>query len=438
MTSYSILHYLLMPLVLARLFWRGIKAPAYRERWRERFGFGSFLAPGEPRIWIHAVSVGEAQAAAPIVRALRARYPNTRILVTTTTPTGATHVTATLGATVEHRYIPYDLPDCVGRFLARVSPSLLLIMETELWPNILHACRKRSVPVLLANARLSARSARAYGRVGRATRVMLANISMIAAQHREDAERFIALGADPERVQVTGSIKFDIDPSPDAREEGRIMRRYWGADRPVWIAASTHEGEEERILDAFSAMRAAIPHCLLILVPRHPERFSKVDALARRRGYRTLLRSRLLEDAPSFPEPNASVDHAEIDVFIGDTMGELPLLYAAADVAFVGGSLVSVGGHNMLEPAALGIPILFGPHVFNFMEIARNLCENGGAKQVETETALSSALAALLRDADARHDMGRKAEAFVQGNRGALDKVMGLVADLYESAFPVT
>nr|VFK43156.1 MAG: 3-deoxy-D-manno-octulosonic-acid transferase [Candidatus Kentron sp. TC] len=430
MTIYSILHYLIMPLVLLRLFWRGFEAPAYRERWRERFGFGEFLAPGASRIWIHAVSVGEAQAAVPIARALRSRYPNTHILVTTTTPTGAAHVARALGDAVEHRYAPYDLPDCVGRFLERASPSLLLIMETELWPNILRACRERSAPVLLINGRLSARSARAYGRVGRTTRKMLANISVIAAQNRADAERFITLGAEPHGVRVTGSVKFDIDPSPHAREEGRILRECWGGSRPVWIAASTHEGEEERILRVFSSVRGAIPDCLLILVPRHPERFAKVKAQVRRRGYRVLSRSRLLGDGPS-----SSDSHARIDVFIGDTMGELPMFYAASDVAFVGGSLVSVGGHNMLEPAALGIPILFGPHVFNFREIAHNLRENGGAKQVETETDLSTVLVALLRDAGARRDMGQRAEAFVQGNRGALDEVMDLVAGVYESDF---
>nr|VFK80357.1 MAG: 3-deoxy-D-manno-octulosonic-acid transferase [Candidatus Kentron sp. SD] len=421
-TAYSTIHYAILPFILFRLLWRGIKAPGYRERWRERFGFGQFLAPGEPRVWIHAVSVGEVQASVPIARALRSRYPGIHILMTTTTPTGAAHAVGALGAAVKHRYIPYDLPDCVGRFLDRVSPSLALILETELWPNILHACQARAVPVLLINARLSARSARGYGRVGRTTRGMLANISSIAAQGQGDADRFIALGADPHKVQVTGSIKFDLAPCPRAREEGQIMRQYWGRNRPVWIAASTHEGEEEKILDVFREVRKEIPDCLLILAPRHPERFSKANTLAHQRGYDTLLRSHLPKTAllPDF----------QADVFIGDTMGELPLLYAASDVAFVGGSLVSVGGHNMLEPAALGIPVLFGPHVFNFLEIAHNLRECGGARQVQDSMELSSVLTALLRDANARRVMGEKAKTFVDTNRGALDTVMKLVESL--------
>jgi len=427
MLVYSIIHYLLMPFVLLRLFWRGLKAPAYRERWWERFGFGASLPPEGSRIWIHAVSVGEAQAAAPLVHALRSRYPEARILITTTTPTGAALVVGTMSA-VEHRYAPYDLPDCVGRFLDRVAPSLVLILETELWPNILVACRERSVPVLLVNARLSAKSAKGYRRFGGTTRKMLANISAIAAQGRADADRLIALGADPRKVAVTGSVKFDAELPPDTREAGRMMRECWGADRPVWIAASTHEGEEEKILQVFEAVRGSVPDCLLVLVPRHPERFSKVEALVQRHGYHVLLRSRLREMAmPRF--------YPEVDVFIGDTMGELPLLYATSDVAFVGGSLVSVGGHNMLEPAALGIPILFGPYVFNFMQIAENLREYGGAKLVEGETELAGALVALLRDVDSRRDMGKKAKAFVAGNRGALGKIMALVASLYEPDF---
>nr|VFJ97333.1 MAG: 3-deoxy-D-manno-octulosonic-acid transferase [Candidatus Kentron sp. LFY] len=428
MTSYSIVHYLIMPLVLFRLFWRGLDAPAYRERWPERFGFGKPLPPGESRIWVHAVSVGEVQAAVPIVHALRARYPKAAILVTTTTPTGAARVAGALG-TVEHRYVPYDLPGCVRRFLDRADPSLAVILETELWPNLLAACRGRSIPVLLVNARLSARSARGYGRVARTTRGMLTSLSAIAAQGHHDARRLIALGADPRGVEVTGSVKFDIELHPGTRQAGRTMRKYWGVDRLVWIAASTHEGEEEQVLDAFRWLRESVPEALLILVPRHPERFARVDALVRRRGYDAVLRSRLA-NTDTAPPADFRID---ADVIIGDTMGELPVLYAASDVAFVGGSLVPVGGHNMLEPAALGIPVLFGPHVFNFKEIAENLCRCGGAVQVWDNRELSERLATLLRDAHARHDMGKKAEVFVRENRGALDRIMALVGTLYHA-----
>ncbi|NNJ84729.1 MAG: 3-deoxy-D-manno-octulosonic acid transferase, partial [Gammaproteobacteria bacterium] len=453
LSLYSILHYLLIPFVLFRLFWRGFKAPAYWERWPERFGFGRPVDAPEPRIWIHAVSVGEVQAAVPLVHALFARYPGAHIVVTTTTPTGAARVADAFGATVEHRYLPYDLPDCVRRFLDRVTPSLAGILETELWPNILHACRGRAIPILLVNARLSEKSARAYRRIGGITRNMLADISGIAAQERADADRLIALGADPHRVRVTGSIKFDIKLRASLREEGQVIRRYWGMNRSVWIVASTHEGEEEQILDAFGVVRKSVPDCLLVLVPRHPERFAKVDALVRRRGYNTLLRSKLFlsgdsdkplvlhedhDHAPHAASGFSDNTHAEIkdanidariDVFIGDTMGELPMLYAASDVAFVGGSLVPVGGHNMLEPAALGLPILFGPHVFNFAQIAHNLREQGAAKQVENKTELATATVMFLEDANLRHGMGEKARLFVEDNRGALERVMVLISD---------
>nr|VFJ95382.1 MAG: 3-deoxy-D-manno-octulosonic-acid transferase [Candidatus Kentron sp. H]VFJ96097.1 MAG: 3-deoxy-D-manno-octulosonic-acid transferase [Candidatus Kentron sp. H]VFK02153.1 MAG: 3-deoxy-D-manno-octulosonic-acid transferase [Candidatus Kentron sp. H] len=429
---YSILHYLLMPLVLLRLFWRSVKAPAYRARWSERFGFGGPVDPKaanstDPRIWVHAVSVGEVQAAVPLVNALRARYPEVPILVTTTTPTGAARVAEAFGGAVTHRYLPYDLPDCVRRFLDRVRPTLLVILETELWPNLLHACRRRAIPVLLVNARLSEKSARGYRRVGGITRGMLGDISAIAAQGRADADRLIALGADPDRVRVTGSVKFDVKPGASLREEGQVIRRYWGAGRGVWIAASTHEGEEEQVLDAFRAVRASVPDCLLVLAPRHPERFSKAHALARGRGYGTLLRSSLV-GPDSGTDIHADTLPASIDVFIGDTMGELPMLYAASDVAFVGGSLIPIGGHNMLEPAALGLPILFGPHVFNFAGIAQDLREIGAAKQVRDEAELAGEVVRFLRDTDLRQDMGGKARAFVEENRGTLARVMTLIS----------
>nr|VFJ53035.1 MAG: 3-deoxy-D-manno-octulosonic-acid transferase [Candidatus Kentron sp. FM]VFJ62177.1 MAG: 3-deoxy-D-manno-octulosonic-acid transferase [Candidatus Kentron sp. FM]VFK14597.1 MAG: 3-deoxy-D-manno-octulosonic-acid transferase [Candidatus Kentron sp. FM] len=439
---YSILHYLLMPFVLFRLFWRSLTVRAYQERWQERFGFGKPIDSPGPRIWIHAVSVGEVQAAMPLVHALRARYPETFIVITTTTPTGAARVADAFGATVEHRYLPYDLPDCVRRFLDRVTPSLAIILETELWPNILHTCRNRAIPILLVNARLSAKSAAAYRRVGGITHRMLQDISAIAAQGHADANRLIALGADPDRVRVTGSVKFDVKLRASLLEEGQVIRRYWGVNRSVWIAASTHEGEEEQVLDAFRDVRKSVPDCLLVLAPRHPERFAKVGALVRRRGYNTLLRSTLLHSAtPSeapgesghTPLPRMMADSCtDVDVFIGDTMGELLMLYAASDVAFVGGSLVRVGGHNMLEPAALGLPILFGPWVFNFAQIAQNLRENGAAQQVRDKAELTEVTVAFLQDANLRHSTGDKGKTFVEGNRGALEQIMMLISDFYD------
>ena len=417
---YSVLLYLIVPFAVLHLVWRGFKNRDYWERWRERFGYVTPLPFAERTIWIHAVSVGEVQAAAPLVRALRDRYPRAGILVTTTTPTGCERVAQAFGGAVEHRYIPYDLPDCIHRFLDRIRPSIVVIFETELWPNILRMCRKRSIPVLLANLRLSERSAAGYRWAGKIMRDMLSDVSAVAAQSRGDADRLIALGAPPERIRITGSVKFDVKLRASLQEEGQVLRRHWGVDRGVWIAASTHEGEDEQVLDAFARVLGSNPECLLVLVPRHPERFSRVAALARKRGYSTALRSEMPDTC------------ATVDVFIGDTMGELPVFYAGADVAFVGGSLVPVGGHNMLEPAALGVPIVVGPHVFNFTDIARRLRNDEALRQIRDAKELGEVVVEFLQDANLRHNMGERAKAFVEGNRGALDQVMELVEGLID------
>jgi len=415
---YSLLHYAVLPGVLVRLALRGLRNRGYWERWDERFGFAPALTEGGTRIWVHAVSVGEVQASLPLVRALREGYADARILVTTTTPTGSERVMQALGGEVAHRYVPYDLPGAVRRFLDRVRPDLVVLMETELWPNILHQCGERGIPVVLVNARLSERSARGYARFGVFTRGMLQHVTAIAAQSEEDARRFASLGADPARMRVTGSVKFDVRVAASVVEEAQVMRRCWGVARGVWIAASTHEGEDEQILAAYARVIRVIPDCMLVLVPRHPERFSRAAALCRRRGYRTVLRTR------------APASCADADVFIGDTMGELPVFYAASDIAFVGGSLVQVGGHNMLEPAALGIPVLMGPHVFNFCEISGHLCEAGAARMVRDADELGDAVVEFLSDADLRHSAGECGRAFVGRNRGALERVMRLVGEV--------
>ena len=330
-----------MPVVMGRLAWRARRNPDYLRGLGQRFALGTPVFGAASPLWIHAVSVGEAQAAVPIARALRERHPEVPLLFTTTTPTGRDRIRQALGDTVRHCYVPYDLPWLMGRFLDRIRPRALVVMETELWPNLFAACDVRAVPVVLANVRLSARSARGYRWAGRLSREMLQRVSSIAAQSQSDATRMLSLGAPPESVEVTGSVKFDLHLPASLREEAQVLRRSLGPERSVFIAASTHEGEDAQVLDAFARVLVAIPHCLLVLVPRHPERFAAAAALSRRRGYATALRSR----APS------SFDG--VDVFVGDSMGELPLFYAAADVAFVGGSLVPTGGHNMLEPAAL-------------------------------------------------------------------------------------
>ena len=410
---YSLVLYLMTPLVFARLLWRGLRAREYWRRWPERFGWPE---PPEERggVWIHAVSVGETQAAAPMVRALRERHPGLPLLLTSTTPTGAERARGLFGDEVARRYAPYDLPDVVKRYLDRMEPRLLVVMETELWPNLFHQCRERGIPVVVANARLSERSARGYARIGHFTRTVLEEITLIAAQGRADAARFHALGAPEERLRVTGTIKFDAHVPPSLREQAEVARRELGVDRPVWIAASTHEGEETVVFDAFERALEAVPDLLLVVVPRHPERFARVEQLARQR-FETVTRS---SGEPCGPETR---------VYLGDTMGELLMLFAAADLAFVGGSFVEIGGHNVLEPAAVGVPSLFGPHMHNFAQVSQQLLEAGGARRVNDAEELAEWVTVWLRDANARHAAGERAKHMVEANRGALESLLDLL-----------
>lgn len=407
---YSLSLYLLVPFVLARLVWRSRRASAYRRRWAERFGFFDPLLLQSP-VWVHAVSVGEVLAAVPLVKWLRER--GEPVLMTTTTWTGAERVRAAFGSDVPHLYCPYDLPDVVSRFLSRVQPRFAIIVETELWPNLFHACAERHVPVVVVNARLSARSATGYAKVARLMRAMLRNVSLIAAQGEADAARLRALGAI--KVEVTGNIKFDLHLPASLHEQAAVLRRTWGESRLVWLAASTHAGEEEQVLDAFAELRRALPDSLLVLAPRHPERFNDVAALCRHRGYMFVRRS---ERQPMT---------AQTEVFLLDTMGELPLFYAAADLAFVGGSLMNTGGHNVLEPAALGKAVIVGPHTFNFLEITAQLVECGAATRVDDSRMLAQAATRYLRDANLRDEAGRKGLALVEQSRGALARLQNLL-----------
>ncbi|CAK0774495.1 3-deoxy-D-manno-octulosonic acid transferase [Gammaproteobacteria bacterium] len=415
---YSLLLYLLVPVVMVRLLLRSLRIPDYRRRIGERFGFGSVLQSGIQTIWIHAVSMGEVQAALPLVQALRKNHSWARILLTTTTITGAEHVDATFAVdhAVIHRYAPYDLPSAVDRFLNRVRPQLLIIMETELWPNLLRACRQRKIPVILANARLSIRSMRGYRRFAAFTRETLRDLSVIAAQSRADAERFITLGALPERVQITGNIKFDLYLPGNLWKEALTLRHDLNPKRPIWIAASTHQGEEEIILAVHSELRRTLVDALLVLVPRHPERFARVANLCKDAGFPPVAWSE------HRPVPS---HHA---VYLGDTMGHLPLFYAAADAAFIGGSLVSIGGHNPLEAAAIGIPVVFGPYCFNFVEITQLLMDANAARQVNDAAELVSTLYDWLREPDLRHKMGARGRQVVADNRGALTALLEIVA----------
>jgi len=411
---YTVLLYLFAPFVLLRLAWRGLRAPAYWRRWPERFGYSKPL-PDKQVIWIHAVSVGEVQAAEPVLRALLERYPDRSLLVTTVTPTGSARVTALFGQEVAHVYAPYDLPGAVARFFERVRPRLAIVMETELWPNLFHRCQQRGVPLLLLNARLSPRSVAGYRRVRGLVRETLAAVTAIAAQGEADAGRFERLGASPTVISVTGNLKFEQRIPPSLLEQAQVLRRDWGVGRPVWIAASTHEGEDELLLDVFARLRERFDDCLLVLVPRHPERFASVAVLCRQRGYRTAVRS----------EPAGY--SAKTAVYVVDTMGELSLFYAAADAAFVGGSLVAHGGHNLLEPAALGIPVVTGPHVFNFSEICERLVTAGAAVKVTDSDELLQTVSRWLGDANERHRVGQSGRQVVEKNRGALQAVMAII-----------
>jgi 3-deoxy-D-manno-octulosonic-acid transferase len=413
-TLYTILLYLLAPLVLLRLALRGLRNPEYRDCWAERFG-AVHPAVGEHVIWIHAVSVGEVQAAESMIRALLELYPEYSVLMTTVTATGAAHVRELFGDEVAHAYAPYDLPDVVARFIDRVQPRLAIVMETELWPNLFRACRRKHVPLLLVNARLSDGSLAGYRRFRGLIGKTLEAVTQIAARTPLDAERFRELGADPERIRVSGNLKFEQHLPAGLYERAARLRQEWGANRSVWIAGSTHEGEDELILDVFREVRKEIPHCLLVLVPRHPERFATVAELCRQRGYRSVLRSERLPCEP------------DTAVFIGDSMGELLMFYAAADVAFVGGSLVDIGGHNMLEPAALGIPVVTGPHVENFAAVCELLMSAGACRQVSNARELRDIVQVWLSDADERHRVGASGRAVVEQNRGALTTVLGMI-----------
>lgn len=411
---YSALFYLLLPFIIARMLWRSIKAPAYRRRWAERFGIYKISHP-QHVLWFHAVSVGESEALLLLLKPLRQRYPGAPILITTTTPTGSARINAALGDTVAHVYLPYDLPDAMRRFIRHFKPRLAVIMESEIWPNMLRICAEQAIPVYIANARLSEKSARGYRKVSALVADALAQIHGIAAQTQEDARRFVAAGAQRERVCVTGNIKFDLEIAADLYSEAQRLRTALFPGRLVWIAGSTHHGEEEQVLPVFMQLRERFPALLLILVPRHPERFEDVYHLCRSRGLRAARRSA------------RQACTAETAVYLGDTMGELKLLYAAADVALVGGSLVPVGGHNVLEPAALGVPVLFGAHMSNFREIATTMLQQRAALQCSDQEMLSREITALLADPQRRSELAVRGKAFVAGNQGATARFLAML-----------
>jgi 3-deoxy-D-manno-octulosonic-acid transferase len=409
-TLYSILFHLGLPLIALRLWLRARKAPAYAQRVGERFALG-LPAMQRGGIWVHAVSVGESIAAAPMIRALLARYPQLPITVTCMTPTGSERIQSLFAnePRVQHCYLPYDFPWAAARFLDHVQPKIGVIMETELWPNHIHQCAKRGIATVLANARLSERSARGYGRFAGLTRPMLAEMSLIAVQTETEAQR----------VTVTGSIKFDLTIDPQLLASAIEQRKQWQTlARPVWIAASTHAGEDEVVLAAHRAVMESHPDALLILVPRHPERFSSVFELSQQQGFMSVRRS-----------TGESVTHGT-SVLVGDTMGELLFLYALADLAFVGGSLVPNGGHNLLEPAALGKPVLSGPHLFNFLEIAAMLRNARALEEVSDSAELAAAVRRLIDQPERAKEIADAGLAVMKANQGALQKLLDGIARL--------
>ncbi|NKF21039.1 lipid IV(A) 3-deoxy-D-manno-octulosonic acid transferase [Solimonas marina] len=415
---YTVLLYLATPFVLLRLLWRSRALPAYRRRWGERFGFVT-PPPAPVAVWVHAVSVGETLAALPMIRALVARHGERHVWVTTTTPTGSERVQALLGEAVVHTYAPYDLPDVVARFMRRVRPAKIVVMETELWPNLLRAAAAREIPLFIVNARLSPRSFRGYSRVPGFARRTLADCAQIAAQSDADAERFRQLGA--ARVVTMGNIKFD-QAVPDAQVAlGRALRGRLG-ERPVWVAASTHEGEDELLLGAHRQLLQTHADAVLLLVPRHPQRFDAVARLIERERF-TLQRRSVLGALDGSPAP------IDAQVLLGDSMGEMFAFFAAADIAFVGGSLVPVGGHNVLEPAALGLPVLFGPQMHNFIQARDLLLDAQGGVGVDAAN-LAETLRALFDDPARRIALGVAGRAVVAANRGALQKLLTAIGEV--------
>ena len=419
---YSIILYLMTPFVLLRLIQRGFSNRGYWLRWNERFGRVDPPIDTRPLVWIHAVSVGETQAALPLVQRLLADYPQYQLLLTTVTPTGSAVVRNKYGKQLLHCYFPYDLPHVVHRFLERIKPVALIVLETEIWPNLYHQCQARGINIIMANARLSQKSFDGYRKLAGLTRRVLGRVDMIAAQSEEDAQRLVALGADPGRITVTGNLKFDVNITDDVIDRGGVIKRSLGPSRPVWIAASTHEGEEQIILTAHRKVIEVYPDCLLVLAPRHPERSASVLELCIGQDYSARCKSNIKGQV-------YSEDTGQIQVLILDTIGELPDYYAAADVAFVGGSLLPVyGGHNVLEPAALGVPVVTGEFTTNFNEINRLLLENQAEFRVTDSEQLAGRILQLLTDQGLRRQMGDSAAALVKHNRGSAERIMDMVS----------
>jgi 3-deoxy-D-manno-octulosonic-acid transferase len=415
---YTVIFYGLFPAIVVRLLLRSVQSPQYLQRFSERLGFFPLAEKNiGASIWIHTVSVGETIAAKPLIEALLQIYPQHSLVITTMTPTGSAQVHALFSqhiaqGRVQHSYIPYDLPDCVNRFLRRVKPQIAIFMETEVWPNILFACHQRDIATVLINARLSDKSLRAYQKVISLSRATFSTFTHVSAQTQSDASRLQLLGANP--VSVSGNIKLEITVSHDLRQQAEQLKQDWSllGEKKIIVAASTHRGEDEIILAAYQHLLDQQENVLLLIVPRHPERFEAVRQLCVNQGLATILRSK-----------NTAVE-ASTQVMVGDTMGEMMLLYGVADIAIVCGSFITHGGHNMLEPAAWGLPIISGNSVYNFAKVSEDMVSQNALALVSDKQQLVEKLQQLLADTSLALSMGENAKKYIESNVGALSKTM--------------
>ncbi len=414
---YTLLLTFFAPFLLFGLYKKKEGKPSIGSRWKEHFGFTPKLESDKQPIWVHAVSVGETIAVAPLIKQLKFEHPDTEIVLTTTTPTGAEQA-AKLGKLVKHRYMPLDFPFAVKGFIKAIKPCKMVIMETELWPNTLYTVSKNDIPISVINARLSERSYRRYSKIQPIFNLLSKNIEQLLCQYKDDAERFVKLGVDSNKVTVTGSIKFDIRIEPNHIEHGNRLREQLGKDRPVWIAASTHIGEDEQVLAAHREILNSTPDALLILVPRHPERFRTVFELCQKEGFAVQRRTN-----------SAEKELQNTEVYLADTMGEMLTLIQAADICFMGGSLIGdkVGGHNVLEPAALAKPVVSGPSYYNFLEIVNNLKSINALAIVPNSTSLAEAIKELFVESEQAYGMAERGYKFVQLNKGAIQRSIVLI-----------
>ncbi len=418
---YTILLYLLTPFLLLRLYWKGRRLPAYRQRIHERFSFGPIVA-AEVDVWLHAVSLGEVVAATPLIEGMLAKQ--WRVLVTTMTPTGSQQVITHFGQRVSHQYVPYDLPQALRRFFKKINVRLGIIMETELWPNLIYQAGKADVPLLLANARISDKAFQSYHNVRFFFKPMLSQFRAILAQSEVDANRFIALGAPVEKVRVLGNMKFDLQVQVLNKDYFRQLKTAWGVLRPVLIAASTHDDEENQLLTGLLSLNTAIPDLILLIAPRHPERFKTVYEQSLRHGFNTGKRS----------QPETIDNHTQVVVL--DSLGELQSLYQVSDYAFVGGSLVPIGGHNVLEPIACQVPVFCGPFMHNSKTICDDLCAAGAMQMVAHVDALFKAIIAMHQDPLSRASQISNATVVLEANRGSVARYLDVVFDVLKCCPP--